>query len=181
MEKKFLAILSIVIAVFASISVAGIATADCGKMGAVYTIDNAAAGNHVLYYSRGSDGTIAFVSSISTGGMGTGTAFHSQGALALTDNGRFLLVVNTESNTITVFNVQSNGMPIWSSTTSSHGTMPISLTVSDNWVYVLNAGGTGNIAGFMLEQIWHIDLHNRVESASKRHFRHLSRANRIQP
>ena len=30
------------------------------------------------------------------------------------------------------------------------GTMPISLTIYKNWVYVLDAGGSGNIAGFML-------------------------------
>ena len=59
------------------------------------------------------------------------------------------MAVNAGSNSISVFNV-FNGVPVWSSTTSSHGTMPISLTVYNNWVYVLNAGGTPNIAGFWL-------------------------------
>ena len=62
----------------------------------------------------------------------------------------FLLVVNAESSQILVFNVLSSGVPVFNSIIGSAGTMPISLTVYDNLVYVLNAGGTGNIAGFWL-------------------------------
>ena len=32
------------------------------------------------------------------------------------------------------------------------GSMPISLTVNDDWVYVLDAGSPANIAGFMLSK-----------------------------
>ena len=88
-------------------------------MGAVYTIDNAAP-NHVLYYARAADGSLTYVISYWTHGDGTGTAFHSQGAVALTEDGSFLLVVNAGSNTISVFSVQSSGLT-YLSTESSYG------------------------------------------------------------
>ncbi len=150
MKRKILAILSIIVAVSAMIVAASFVNAGFGNAGAVYTMDNASAGNHVLFYSRAFDGSLAYVSSFSTNGMGTGAALASQGSIALTSDGDFLLVVNAGSNSISVFSVASNGWLTYLSQTSSHGSMPVSLTVSNNWVYVLNAGGTGNIAGFWL-------------------------------
>ena len=130
----------------AAVLAASFVTAVPGPAGAIYTIDNAAS-NNVLYYSRAVDGSITFVSSYPTQGAGTGAALASQGAVMLTPNGRFLLVVNPGSNEISVFKVQNNGLAFVSKV-SSHGDMPISLTINDkNWVYVLDAG---NIAGFML-------------------------------
>lgn len=67
-----------------------------------------------------------------------------------------MLVVNAGSNTISVFKILWNGeLVLFSSSTSSQGTAPISLTVYDNWVYVLNAGATlmvPSIAGFTLSK-----------------------------
>ena len=150
MKRKILAILSIIVAVSAIVAAASFVNAGFGNAGAVYTMDNASAGNHVLYYSRAADGSLTYVSSFSTMGTGTGSALASQGSIALTNNGRFLLVVNAGSNSISVFSVASNGWLTYLSKTGSEGSMPISLTVYDNWVYTLNAGGTGNIAGFWL-------------------------------
>jgi 6-phosphogluconolactonase len=156
-ERKVLAILSI--AVFFSVAVltttGGVSAANAysKNVGAVYTIDNAAT-NHVLYYVRAANGSITYVSSYATNGAGTGTAFHSQGAVVLTEDGKFLLVVDAGSNEISVFSVQSSGLT-YLGKASSHGTMPISLTVNDNLVYVLDAGTTTiapNIAGFMLSK-----------------------------
>lgn len=149
MNRKLLAILTIAVAVLATVIAASAVTAGLGNVGAVYTIDNAST-NHVLYYSRAADGSITFANSFSTNGMGTGSALASQGAVALSQDGRFLLVVNAQSNDISVFSVQSNGWLTYLSKTSSMGSMPISLTIYKNWVYVLDAGGSGNIAGFML-------------------------------
>jgi 6-phosphogluconolactonase (cycloisomerase 2 family) len=152
-ERKVLAILSI--AVFFSVAVltttGGVSAANAysKSVGAVYTIDNAAAGNHVLYYSRAADGSITYASSYATNGAGTGTAFHSQGAVVLTEDGKFLLVVDAGSNEISVFSVQSSGLT-YLGKASSHGTMPISLAVYKHWVYVLDAGAPANIAGFTL-------------------------------
>ncbi len=149
MKRKILAILSIVVAVLATIAAATAVNAGLGNSGAVYTIDNAST-NHVLYYSRAADGSITFVNSFSTNGAGTGAALASQGAVALSQDGRFLLAVNAQSNEISVFSVQNNGWLTYLSKTSSMGSTPISLTIFKNWVYVLDAGGSGNIAGFMM-------------------------------
>ncbi|MGO8805063.1 MAG: lactonase family protein [Candidatus Bathyarchaeia archaeon] len=150
MKRKILAILSIAVAVLAIFAVANITNGfGLGNAGTVYTISNAAS-NKVLYYSRASDGSLTFGGSVSTGGSGTGAALASQGAVVLTNGGSFLLVVDAGSNQISVFNVLSSGVPVFNSITGSQGTTPISLTVYNNWVYVLNAGATPNISGFTL-------------------------------
>ena len=84
--------------------------------------------------------------------MGSGSALDplgSQGSLVLTDNGKWLLAVNAGSNNITVFAVEKDGLTFMDKV-GSGGVMPVSLTVSGNEVFVLNAGGTPNISGFML-------------------------------
>lgn len=116
-------------------------------VGAVYTEDNAVS-NHVWRFTRYSDGTLGPGVSYSTGGAGTGVATHSQGAIALTADGKWLLATDAGSNQISVFWVTSTGL-VLKDVEGSRGKMPISLTVSDSWVYVLDAG-TLNIAGFRL-------------------------------
>lgn len=152
MKRKFLAIAGIAIIVAAAFAVIAVGNAGFGNAGAVYTIDNDAAGNNVLYYSRAWDGSITFAGSFSTNGLGTGARLASQGALALTEDGRLLLVVNAGSDEISVFRVQSSSGLTYLSKVSSHGSKPISLTVYRNLVYVLNAGGSANIAGFKLSR-----------------------------
>jgi 6-phosphogluconolactonase len=128
---------------------ASVQTPSHGNTGAVYIIDNAAAGNNVFLYSRASDGSLTYVSANPTNGLGTGSALASQGAVALTQDGRWLLVVDAGSNQISVFKVGHDSLT-FASITSSKGADPISLTVYNNWVYVLNGGGNGNISGFTL-------------------------------
>src|SRR5205085_1335832 len=84
-----------------------------------------------------------------TGGAGTGSGIGSQGALTLSDDGEWLLAVNAGSNEITAFAVTPFGL-FRTATVPSGGAQPISVTVHDRLVYVLNAGGAGNIAGFRL-------------------------------
>ena len=117
------------------------------QIGAVYTEDNAAR-NNVWRFPRFDNGTLGSGVSFSTGGSGTGFAPHSQGAIALTDDGIWLLAVNAGSNEITVFRVTHDGLTM-TDKVSSKGTMPISLTVKGHLVYVLNSGSL-NIAGFTL-------------------------------
>lgn len=114
---------------------------------AVYTEDNAAS-NNVWRFAMFSNGTLGSGVPYSAGGSGTGIAFHSQGAIALTDNGRWLLAVDAGSNEITAFLVTPNGLTM-TDKVSSHGMMPISVTVQDSLVYVLNSASK-NIAGFTL-------------------------------
>jgi 6-phosphogluconolactonase (cycloisomerase 2 family) len=116
--------------------------------GYVYTQTNAAGGNRVVAYSRSSSGTLTWAANYPTGGNGTGAGLGSQGAVTLSDN--ILLAVNAGSNSLTSFTVSGKGLE-WQSTVPSGGTTPISVTVYGNLVYVVNAGGTGNISGFTLD------------------------------
>ena len=115
--------------------------------GAVYALMNQAAGNVVAMYARGADGGLTWVGSVPTGGAGAGNGLGSQGAIALSDDGRGLFAVNAGSNDVSAFQVSPAGLSL-TSRVASGGVRPISLTVHDNVLYVLNAGGEGNISGF---------------------------------
>jgi 6-phosphogluconolactonase len=115
--------------------------------GAVYTLTNQVSGNAVAVFARGADGGLTAAGTVATGGTGTGASLGSQGAVALSGDGRWLFAVNAGSNDVSVFNVSPRGLTL-AGRTASGGTLPISLTVHGGVLYVLNAGGTGNISGF---------------------------------
>ena len=127
------------VAAFAS---TGIVAADDDR-GAVYTLTNSAAGNAVAIFSRADDGRLTPSGSVSTGGLG------SQGALTLSADRRWLFAVNAGSNDVSVFAVSSGGLKL-ASREASGGSDPISVASYKDLVYVLNTGGSGNIAGFRL-------------------------------
>jgi 6-phosphogluconolactonase (cycloisomerase 2 family) len=120
--------------------------------GAVFTMDNAAAANHVLAFRRGADGRLKHDSSFATGGRGTGSGLGSQGAIALSSNGRWLFACNAGSDEISVFLVAPKGA-VLTHKVPSGGKHPISLALHGNSLFVLNAGGlvgdTDNVAGFV--------------------------------
>ena len=115
--------------------------------GAVYALTNQASGNAVVIFDRGADGSLSWSSNVATGGTGAGSGLGSQGALALSDDGRWLFAVNAGSNDVSAFQVTASGLSL-TSRVSSGGARPISLTVHGGVLYVLNAGGDGNISGF---------------------------------
>src|SRR5437764_9668678 len=119
---------------------------------AVYTLTNQVAGNAVAVFNRAADGTLSAAGTIATGGTGTGGSLGSQGAVALSDDGRRLFAVNAGSNDVSVFDVGPTGLSL-ASQTASGGTLPISLTAHGSLLYVLNAGGAGNISGFSVGAI----------------------------
>ncbi len=118
--------------------------------GHVYTLSNQTGGNEVLDYTRSANGMLAWSASYSTGGTGTGGGLGNQGALVLTDHGSCLLAINPGSNTIASLKIHGEGLSLVS-TVSSGGIMPVSIAQHDNLVYVLNAGGDGNISGFNMD------------------------------
>jgi 6-phosphogluconolactonase len=164
-KRKKLAISSAIVSFLALAAIVGIAasiSASSGASnaqplgvgsGAVYIIDNKASGNNVWAYARSSNGQLGSAEGpYSTGGLGTGSGLASQGAVVLTQGSHWLLVVDAGSNQITVFKVQGATLER-TSITGSQGPDPISLTVSGNWVYVLDSGNAAhapNIAGFTL-------------------------------
>lgn len=117
--------------------------------GAVYVMSNAAAGNEVLAFARSADGGLSPAGSYATGGLGSGAGLGSQGALVLTDDGRWLLAVNAGSDELSVFRVGPHGLSL-ADRVGSGGDHPVSVTVHGSLVYVLNGGGAGNVSGFTL-------------------------------
>ena len=115
--------------------------------GAVYALTNAAGGNAVAMFARGAAGNLTWVGSVATDGVGGGAGLGSQGAIALSDDGRWLFAVNAGSNDVSAFQVTAGGLSL-TSRAGSGGIRPISLTVHGDVLYVLNAGGDGNISGF---------------------------------
>jgi 6-phosphogluconolactonase (cycloisomerase 2 family) len=118
--------------------------------GQVYTSTNSPAGNAVLVFDRAADGSLTPAGSFPTGGTGTGGGLGNQGAVLLHLSNTHLLVVNAGSNEVSSFRVREDGSLRLINTVSSGGTTPVSVTAYLRTVYVLNAGGTGNIVGFRL-------------------------------
>jgi 6-phosphogluconolactonase len=134
-----------------ALAIPGVATAHTGVTGFVYTETNASAGNAILAYARAGDGTVSSIGSFATGGLGTGSGLATQGEVVLAGGGRWLLAVNAGSNDVSLFRVGGDGALTWADKVSAGGTMPVSVTAYEDLVYVLDAGGSGNIAGFRLD------------------------------
>jgi len=123
--------------------------------GAVYVLTNQVQ-NTVAVFRRGADGTLTSAGEFSTGGAGDPVAqpgdppsdpLASQGALILGEGNQFLFAVNAGSNQISVLQITSSGLDLIG-VFDSGGVRPISLTVHENLLYVLNEGGSPNITGF---------------------------------
>jgi 6-phosphogluconolactonase (cycloisomerase 2 family) len=117
--------------------------------GRVITETNASDRNELVAYERAPDGTLMLAGRFDTGGRGTGAGLSAQGAVAR--EGRWLFAVNAGSNEVSMFDLGSD-LPRFVSRSSSGGTEPVSVTAHDDLVYVLNAGGAGNVAGFRLDE-----------------------------
>jgi len=132
--------------------IAGKVQADEG--GALYTMDNAAAGNHVLIFPRHEMGHLGNPRMVATGGMGTGAAqgLPSQGSVLLSRDGRWLFVCNAGSDEVSVLKISSRGATL-TDKVASGGRRPLSLALRHNLLYVLNAGGLAgdqdNLTGFI--------------------------------
>lgn len=120
---------------------------DTPRQSTVYTVTNDAESNAVAVFIQSDDGTLTVGPRVATGGRGTGSGLGNQGALALSEDERFLFVINAGSNDISSFRVLRSG-PKLLGTVPSGGTTPVSLAVHEDLLYVLNAGDGGNISGF---------------------------------
>jgi 6-phosphogluconolactonase len=118
--------------------------------GAVYTMSNSADGNAVLIFERSIDGRLRSAGSVKTGGTGTGSGLGSQGAIALSDNERWLLAANAGSDDVSVFEVRPRGLRLVDRANAG-GAQPISIALHGRFVYVLNAGSS-TISGFTLSR-----------------------------
>jgi 6-phosphogluconolactonase len=125
-----------------------------GQRGFVYTETNGT-NNAVLVFNRAADGSLSLAATVPTGGLGGGVvSVGSQGALALSQDRRWLFVANEGDGSISVMERTPAGLQAVGRV-SSGGTLPVSITVSRNLVYVLNDGLHGsspaNITGFYFD------------------------------
>jgi 6-phosphogluconolactonase len=124
------------------------------RAGFVYVLTNKNSGNSVVQFRRGSDGSLAWMSEVPTGGSGTGAngadPLGSQDALVLSGDGQLLIAANAGSNEVSVLSARA-GKLAWLSKSPSGGTFPNSIALFGDLVYVLNAQGTPNISGFRLD------------------------------
>jgi 6-phosphogluconolactonase (cycloisomerase 2 family) len=132
----------------------GVTAGQSRDLRAVFTLTNEADGNRLAVFVRDEAGeSLAQPYFVPTGGNGTGAGLGNQGALALSDDGRFLFAVNPGSDTITVFDVSQGGVERVQMI-SSGGEQPISVATHGNLLFVLNAGGAvgfvDSIAGFTI-------------------------------
>ena len=124
-------------------------------VGHVYVDDNTAGTNTIGAFDRHADGTLTPEpgSPFPAGGAGTGAGLASQGAIQFSADGRYVLAVDAGSNQVSVLRVHPGG---WLSlvpggVVSSGGTLPDSIAVHGNLVYVANSGNGGsNYTGFRL-------------------------------
>ena len=103
-----------------------------------YTLSNTAI-NTVLAFRLNAAGNMQPAGSYATGGSGTGAGLGNQGALAFSENQRYLFAINAGSNDVSVFRVRDNGLELVDRA-AEPGLTPVSLTVAHDRVYVVNAG-----------------------------------------
>src|SRR5262245_50925638 len=124
--------------------------------GAVYVLTNQVE-NAVAAFDRSAQGALTPAGEFPTGGAGDPVPpggsdpapgpLGSQGALILGRGNQLLFAVNAGSNQISVLKIRASSLDLVD-VADSGGARPISLTLHENLLYVLNAGGTPNITGF---------------------------------
>lgn len=113
----------------------------------VYTMSNASTGNALAVFRQTPSGALRPAGLYPTGGNGAGGFLINQGALALAQGGRFVLVVNPGSNSVSVF--RAGRPPQRTAVVDSQGSYPVSVAARGRVVFVLNQG-SDSVAGFTL-------------------------------
>ena len=131
-------------------------------VGHVYVNDNTAGTNTIAAFDRHADGSLTpeAGSPFPAGGAGTGAGLASQGALQITDDGRYLIAVDAGSNQLSILRVRPDGSLrlVHDGVVSSGGVLPVSVAIHDQLVYVANASAIGpNYSGFRLNRGGHLD------------------------
>lgn len=129
---------------------------DHDGVGNVYAMTNGVRHNAVVVFRRGANGRLEQVGKVPTGGRGSGGLLENQGALILSQGNRWLFAANPGSDEISVFEVCEGGRLRLVDVVRSGGDRPVSLTVSQDLLYVLNAGSSGNITAFRVGPHGHL-------------------------
>jgi len=124
-----------------------------GNGSSVFVMTNDNTNNEVLTYQRASNGQFVLKARVETGGRGSGGTndpLQSQGGLTLSGDHNLLFAVNSASGTVSSFHLL-NGIPVLVDKESSGGAFPVEVTEHTDTVYVLNAGGSGAIVAFKVD------------------------------
>lgn len=136
----------------------------------MFVASNNSGANTILSYSRNDSGTLTFLAETATGGSGSGVDAPSGGNSIVYDPSTDLLyAVNSGSNSISLFLVETDGSLVLLDVVNSGGANPVSLAVNYNVVYVLNAGTAttpANIKGFLVSSGQLTELSNSVANLS---------------
>lgn len=126
-----------------------------GIQHAVFVQTDNLAGNAIDVFAEHPDGRLSLQDTVPTGGLGgqtTGSVadrLASQGSLTYDPQHRLLFAVNAGSDSLSVFSVQGQVLHLLQ-VVSSGGDFPDSVAVSGDLVYVLDAGGSGAVAGYRI-------------------------------
>ncbi|MBA3524397.1 MAG: beta-propeller fold lactonase family protein [Geodermatophilaceae bacterium] len=115
--------------------------------GAAFAMTNATRNNQIVSYRRAADGSLTRVGSVSTRGAGIGVDLDAQSPLELSTDHRYLYAVNAGTDEVSVFAVDGTNLTFVQKVYA--GDEPVSLTIHENLLYVLNGSVAGNgITGF---------------------------------
>lgn len=123
--------------------------------GAVFVQTDDLEHNSVVAFTRAADGHLTRVGEVRTGGRGgveQGVpldALASQDSLTYDAAHHLLFAVNAGSNTVTSFRVTGSHLSRLQ-TVRSGGIFPVSVSAGHGNLYVLNAGGSGNVTGYRI-------------------------------
>lgn len=113
------------------------------------------AGNQVIAYDQGREGSLTEVGAYATQGLGgelEGSVVDhlaSQGSLTYDAEDGLLYAVNAGSDTVSVFAVSGDRLSL-RQVIGSGGSFPVSVTVDHGLVYVLNAEAGGTLQGYQV-------------------------------
>lgn len=123
------------------------------RQGGVFTMSNDPQGNEVVAFFRADDGTLTPAGTFSTDGLGSGgfedasqglvlgSTTGENGPTDLVDESNLLFAANAGSDDISVFQVNADGLELVD-VEPSNGLKPVSITVNEGVVYVLNSDET---------------------------------------
>ena len=123
---------------------------------AVFVQTNAPAGNAIVVYDRSHDGTLTLAATVPTGGNGSraigapSDPLASQNSLVYDRSHQLLFAMNAGSDTVSVITVDGDELEL-TQVVSSGGPFPVSIGVQNNLAYVLDAGLTGFVSGFRID------------------------------
>jgi 6-phosphogluconolactonase (cycloisomerase 2 family) len=123
--------------------------------GAVFVQTDDLQNNAIVAFSRDAEGHLTRTGEVATGGRGGVEqdvpldSLASQDSLTYDAAHRLLFAVNAGSDTVTSFRVDGTHLTRLQ-TVASGGVFPVSVSAGHDRLYVLNAGGSGNVTGYRI-------------------------------